>query len=176
MGFPPLWIEPAGGGGPPPVTPPPVGIGVGGSPRGVDIWLDVLPPEPLGVPAARSDIDVRAMSDRMVAGTGDWRLVQAEEALRQSILRRIVTDPGTWRTVPQYGVGAGLYVGATNTKASGDELANRVRAQLLRDDRILRVLSVTVEYHPDEIILNITYLSRYQALKNQAQTLVVGIT
>jgi hypothetical protein len=81
----------------------------------------------------------------IVTPAGDWLPVEGHEALRQSLLRRTVTNPGEWTTLPDFGVGARMYIKARNTKAVRDELAERIRSQYLRDDRVEAVASVTIE-------------------------------
>jgi phage baseplate assembly protein W len=91
------------------------------------------------------DVSNEKGADLKVNQAGDWLLVSGKEALRQAVLRRIVTNPGEWKTLPDYGVGARLYVKTRNTRASRDELVERIRSQLLRDTRIEKVNQVVVE-------------------------------
>lgn len=117
------------------VTPTPPGAGGGpaelpGGSIGRDIWLDV---------------STAAGADRYVTARGDWKLCDAEVALRQSLLRRLVTNPGEWKTKPGYGVGARMYVKARNTRAVRDELAGRISSQFLEDERVICVDQVVVD-------------------------------
>ncbi len=64
---------------------------------------------------------------------------------RQSLLRRLTTEPGEYRTKPGYGVGARAYVKARNTKANRQELAERIRAQFQQDDRVEAVTQVVID-------------------------------
>lgn len=98
---------------------------------GVDIWLNVA--------------DARN-PDRIVTAARDWRLVDGDEAVRQSLLRRLVTAPGEWKTKPDYGVGARAYVKMPATKNTVDALANRIVAQYHRDKRVEEVSAVTVDW------------------------------
>jgi phage baseplate assembly protein W len=158
MGFPPLWNA-AGAVMAPPVLPtalaPPT--------PGTDIWFDVA--SPVG-------------ADRMLTTAGDWRMTRGDEALRQSLLRRLMTTPGEWRTVPSYGCGAPLYVNARNSKAARAELANRIRAQFLRDDRVVRVALVVIE---DDLELGamrirIDVVPRSRPARSSPLTLVVVLS
>lgn len=83
-------------------------------------------------------------ADYVVNAAGDWTAVTGREALRQSLLRRLITSPGEWQTKPDYGVGARQYVKAKNLLATRNELEARIRAQFLRDPRVERVDTVTV--------------------------------
>lgn len=80
----------------------------------------------------------------VTTAAGDWAAVEGREALRQSLIRRLVTSPGEWATKPDYGVGARQYVKARNTASVRKELESRIRAQFMRDPRVLSVDIVTV--------------------------------
>jgi phage baseplate assembly protein W len=97
---------------------------------GRDIWYDVA--------AAHGPNSV-------VNRRGDWLVVSGVEALRQSLIRRFITDPGEWRTKPDYGAGARRFVKKRNDAAARAQLANRLRAQALRDRRVASVEAVVVE-------------------------------
>lgn len=97
---------------------------------GTDIWLDVA----------------GTTVDRVVEAGGDWKTVTGEEAVRQSLLRRLITNPGDWKTNPTYGVGARQFVKRKANKATADELITRIRGQFLADKRVESVLAVTVEW------------------------------
>lgn len=109
-------------------TPPIVGPLV--SDLGIDIWMGD---------------DGAGSPDYNVTSAGDWRLVNGREAVKQSLRRRFMTTPGEWATKPDYGAGL---LAAVKSRARTTDLAdieNRLRAQSLKDERVLRVLSVTVE-------------------------------
>jgi len=94
---------------------------------GTDIWLDVSRP------------DASGEANYVITPTGDLTLVMGREALRQSLIRRTITNPGEWRTLPNYGVGARQYVKGQNTPAKRAELESRIRANYLQDPRVLTV-------------------------------------
>lgn len=96
---------------------------------GRDIWFDVT----------------RERIDRVVTAKGDWKLVDGVEALRQSLIRRIITNPGEWQTKPDYGVGARLFVKQRMTSTVIADLQTRIRSQMLKDARVDRVDQVIVE-------------------------------
>lgn len=83
--------------------------------------------------------------DMAVTPAGDWLTVEGREALRQAIRRRIVTNPGEWQTLPDYGVGARLFVKAKNTAAARDELVQRISGQLAAEQRIAQILEVILD-------------------------------
>lgn len=98
---------------------------------GSDIWFDVTQ----GVQA-----------DLAVTAGGDWVPVSDDEALRQAVIRRIITNPGEWQTLPDFGAGARLFLKAKNTPSARQELEERIRGQLSQDVRVGRVTQVVVEF------------------------------
>lgn len=95
---------------------------------GRDLWLDVR------VEGA----------DLVTTPAGDFAIVDGQDALTQALIRRIMTNPGEYAVLPDYGAGARLYVKARNTRAVRDELAERIRAQAALEPRVERVAEVTV--------------------------------
>lgn len=104
---------------------------------GEDVWFDV------------ARVDVNGEADYVVDAAGDWTVVTGREALRQSLLRRLITSPGEWQTVPDYGVGARQYVKSRNTATVRAELQSRIRSQFLRDARVHSVDMVIVDHLDD---------------------------
>jgi phage baseplate assembly protein W len=99
---------------------------------GSDIWFDVSQPDQTG------------HANYVITPAGDVTMVTEHEALRQSLIRRYLTNPGDWKTAPNYGAGCRQYVKGKNTAAARAELESRVRAQSLRDPRVLTVDLATV--------------------------------
>jgi phage baseplate assembly protein W len=100
---------------------------------GDDIYFDIAAP----------DVEL-GQADYVVDATGDWQTVNGPEALRQSLTRRLITNPGEWQTKPEYGCGARQYVKAKNTPTERAELEARIRSNFLRDPRVERVDTVTI--------------------------------
>jgi hypothetical protein len=96
---------------------------------GRDLWLDVTQGDHADVPTNAA---------------GDLSLVEGREALRQWVLRCIITNPGEWARLPDFGCGARLYVKERNTPAKRDELAERIRVQLSTNPRIAKVVQVVI--------------------------------
>jgi phage baseplate assembly protein W len=80
----------------------------------------------------------------VVDGSGDWVKISGARALRQSFLHRLVTSPGEWPVRPEYGIGANDFVYETLTPSREAELQGRIRAQLVQDPRVDRVLIAEV--------------------------------
>lgn len=104
---------------------------------GRDLWLDIT---------------VAKGANLLVTAAGDWRIADGREALRQWIIRCIVTNPGEWQTLPDYGCGARLYVKARNTRAMRDELSDRIKSQLLRNPRIEKVEKIVIDNSVDGVL------------------------
>lgn len=100
---------------------------------GEDIWFEIAAP----------DVTL-GQADYVVTASGDLALATGHDALRQSLIRRLVTNPGEWPTLPSYGVGARLYVKARNTPSVRAELESKIRTQFLRDPRVHSVDLVSV--------------------------------
>jgi phage baseplate assembly protein W len=125
--------------------------------------LEWTPPKPPYGVVSTPASDVRAQTDRffgfdlwfdiaggsranlVVTAAGDWRVVGGVTALAQSLTRRTITNPGEWRTKPNYGVGARDFVKAKDTPATRAQLEARVREQYLADRRVERVDAVAIE-------------------------------
>lgn len=108
---------------------------------GEDIWFD---------------ISAATGPDMVVTPAGDWKPVTGREALRQSLLRRYLTNPGEWATLPDYGAGLRAFIKAKNTKANRDKIIANLKTQTLADDRVARVSTVTVERTEDVTKFSVT--------------------
>jgi hypothetical protein len=116
-------------------------------------------------------------ADLKMNQAGDWLIVSGPEALRQALIRRIVTNPGEWQTLPEYGVGARLYVKERNTQAARDELSQRLRAQMLADRRVESVASVSVDFTDQgQIDIAVTVVPRGRTLSGEAVSLEVEVS
>jgi hypothetical protein len=100
---------------------------------GEDIWFDISVNDP-----------TTQRPDYVVTAAGDWAVATGLQALRQALLRRLITNPGEWQTLPNFGVGAQQYAKALNTAANQAELEGRIRQQFMQDDRVESVSQVTM--------------------------------
>lgn len=91
------------------------------------------------------DVSAATGPDTALTKGGDWVLVKRMEAVRQSLLRAYMTNPGEWVFLPHWGGGARLFVKRKNTRANRDLLATRLREQSLRDRRVASVPDVFVQ-------------------------------
>lgn len=100
---------------------------------GEDIYFEIAAP----------DVDL-GQADYVITADGDWASVSGPEALRQSLQRRLITNPGEWQTKPEYGCGARQYVKAKNTSSVRAELESRIRSNFARDPRVHSVDIVSI--------------------------------
>ena len=128
---------------------------------GRDIWFDLADPDG---------------ADYVVTDAGDWKIADGDTALRQAIIRRILTDPGEWATLPEYGVGARMFVKARNTRATRDELSERIRGQLLQDPRIESVEDVYVEITDSTVRIAVAVQPKGRGLEYEAVRAAVEVT
>ena len=108
-------------------------------------------------------------ADLKVAPSGDWLTVTGREALRQSVIRRLLTSPGEWRTKPDYGVGLRDFVKTKNTSTAREYLKTRIRSQLLKDTRIQEVRDVRF----DTSVASTLRIAVYVVPKGQEDTFVI---
>jgi phage baseplate assembly protein W len=106
-----------------------------GSPRVADV--DQLTSDLYG-------LDLAFRDDLLIGPGGDYLLTDGRETIRQAVMRRLATAPGEYAVRPQYGVGVGQYVKRRLTRATLDELRQRIVDQLAQEDRI-EGADVTVE-------------------------------
>ena len=102
--------------------------------------------------------DIYFRNDYSITAQGDFLLIDGIANLREAIYRRLLTRPGEYKFVPEYGVGISSFV---KRKASGevlDELETAIREQLLREERIESVERIAIE--PTESGLNISLIVR----------------
>lgn len=129
---------------------------------GYDIWFDI-----------RQGL-LRA--DYEVTPAGDWRFVDGEEALRQALLRRLLTSPGQWAFLPSYGVGAQDFVKARNDRPTRDRLAERIRSQFLQDPRVEAVESVAIEINPESLRIAVRVKAKAQVQTRDTVLVAVEVS
>lgn len=99
--------------------------------------------------------DIFFNGDLPVSKSGDYIPIAGLENLRLAIIRRLLTRPGEYKFVPEYGVGVQTWVKKRRTPDIIKSLESRIRANLLREKRIDQVVDVAVENITDGIKINI---------------------
>lgn len=83
--------------------------------------------------------------DTLVTPSGDWKLVSGRACLRQALIRRYLTTPGTWKTKPKYGAGVKDLLRKKMTSTTKATAIANIKAQSLADRRIKSCDSVEIE-------------------------------
>lgn len=133
-------LDPASGGPLPEVVYSPTGVPASdiddqtNNFYGYDIWYDMAAANP-----------ITGQASYVVTASGDWAIATGLDALRQRLLRRLITAPGEWQTLPNFGVGAPQYVKGPLTPAALAELEGRIRQQFTADPGVASVSDVGVD-------------------------------
>jgi len=90
--------------------------------------------------------DIAHKSDYLLSATGDLDLLSGLENVKNALLHRLVTTPGTLIHRPDYGVGLKDYQNAPNSIDIQRQLALRIQEQFELDPRVDRVLGVSINY------------------------------
>lgn len=81
-----------------------------------------------------------------VTTAGDWRLVSGREAVRQSFRNWACTNPGEWKTLPNWGGGLRGLVKKPGRSSDLDQARNRLRQYPQQDQRVASVSSVELQH------------------------------
>lgn len=128
---------------------------------GRDIWFDVSDP---------------GGANYIVTPSGDWKLAEGLVALKQSLIRRTITDPDEWPTLTDYGVGARQFVKSRNTRTNRDRLSERIRAQYLKDRRVESVESVLVGIEPTLVRIATVVMPKGRAIRTNGLRIEVEVS
>jgi len=91
-------------------------------------------------------------------GSGDLASISGLENIRQALLRRLVTEPGSIVHRPDYGVGIKRFQNAPATMATKSALALKIDEQFARDFRVEKVLGVSFQsddYQPHRVTISV---------------------
>lgn len=89
--------------------------------------------------------DLLWKDDLGTTATGDYPLISGLDNIRQRILRRLLTVPGSLAHRPDYGAGIPLLQGAPVTIAVQRQMALAIKDNLTDDPAINSVLEVSVK-------------------------------
>lgn len=96
--------------------------------------------------------DLAFKTDLVRGPTGDLDTLSGVENVRQALLHRLITVPGSLIHRPTYGVGLKEFQNAPNTLAVLRALAIRIQEQFTQDPRVEKVEGVRIEkddYQPE---------------------------
>jgi hypothetical protein len=138
-------------------------------------------------PAGLSDVDNRRLFgrdiyydvregtavDTHVTKSGDYMVIAGVEAMRQSLLRRMISDPDEWPTLENYGAGLRSFVKERRTPANLAEMEERCKSQALRDRRV-KSASVVLELIDGGVKLLLSVVPKFGPAR--AQPILITIT
>jgi hypothetical protein len=87
---------------------------------------------------------------------GDLMAISGLENVKEALLRRLITEPGSLIHRPSYGVGIKRFLNAPGTLATRQALALRIGEQFPRDPRVESVLGVSMmsdDLQPDRVTI-----------------------
>jgi len=93
--------------------------------------------------------DIEHKRDFRLTSSGDFATISGKANVTDAIFRRIVTMQGSIIHRPEYGVGIQSLQNTPNTIAVRLALAEDIRVQLTRDDRVAEVKEVTLLDDPN---------------------------
>ena len=82
------------------------------------------------------------------APTGDLERISGIENVREELLRRLITSPGTLVHRPEYGVGVKDYLNGINRLGNKRQLAIKIQEQFTQDPRVASLLGVQISEDP----------------------------
>ena len=88
--------------------------------------------------------DLAFTSDFVRTPSGDLDTIAGLENLKEAIMRRILTVPGSIIHRPNYGVGLKKFANSLNSLGTQQRLSNLIKDQLLQDDRVESFLGLKV--------------------------------
>ena len=91
--------------------------------------------------------------------------------LKQAVLHRLVTSPGTFAFRPRYGVGLKDFQNAPNYASSRVELMNRIEENFQDDERIVSLDALAIREENDQTIIELKYTPRGFGVIEQAVTI-----
>lgn len=105
--------------------------------------------------------DIAFGSDMSPAANGDLQKISGIANIKQQLLHRLITQPGTLIHRPDYGVGIKDFQNSLNSISNQHALALRIEEQFRRDIRVNDVLNVSVDVpddRPEKITVSIKVL------------------
>ena len=88
--------------------------------------------------------DLEFDGDIKNTASGDISRIDSLGNLRQAVIHRLLTVPGTLPLRPEYGVGLKLYQGRLNRLPAQEELMRSIQEQFENDERIDTISSLQV--------------------------------
>ena len=93
----------------------------------------------------KKDLGFKVDASDKPSKRGDYPSFQNLENVREALMRRLITQPGSLAHRPLYGVGIRSYVNRINNISTQRELAELIKEQFERDSRVESVLGFNFE-------------------------------
>lgn len=134
-----------------------------------DFLGDPVPPYIPAVGVSETDIDffgvdILFTDDLQITASGDYALVGGWEALQQAIRIRLITSPGEYAIYPDFGCGLRQFVKKRASQSERDTLRQRIIDQLSQEERIEKVIEVTLTSFASNNMTGIKIFVRVTAL------------
>lgn len=122
-----------------------------------------------------NDISFNFGADLIVSQNGDLLLAGKSDLLKQRIIERMLTNPGTYIWHPNYGAGLPRYIGQTLSLAKLQEIEALIIEQIYLEDAVSKsnIPNITFEQLPNGLSCQITY---YESGREDLQTLSFTVT
>jgi hypothetical protein len=98
----------------------------------------------------------------MLTPYGDILQSESEKLTQQSIIRRLLTNPGTYFWHPEYGAGIGRFVGESLSSDNFDYIKNIINSNILLEENVAQTPSPQISFiaiSPDILQCTIVYYS-----------------
>lgn len=110
--------------------------------------------------------DIKHRKDMIRTDGGDLETEVGLDKVKNKLLRRLITVPGSIIHRPTFGVGILQYQNATLTFAKKQEIASRIQDQFLEEPFVEEVTGVSInnsDYEPEKFIIKVSVvLEGYQ--------------
>lgn len=98
--------------------------------------------------------------DLTLSPSGDLNQSDGDDLTKQSIIRRLLTNPGSYIWHPDYGAGIGRFVGQNLSADNFDNIKNLIKSQILKEETVARTPApqITLSISNNTILIcNIIY-------------------
>jgi hypothetical protein len=123
------------------------------------------------------DIYLDIDNDIPATAAGDFDITTGSVLTKQRILRRLLTNPGSYIWHPDYGAGLGQFVGKPMSPSTVDEITGRIRSQMFKENAVSKTKPPEISVSQDSTNPNnlVIYILYYDANLNVPFTLTFTI-
>lgn len=95
------------------------------------------------------EIFLNYLQDLSLQASGDFLLTEGAEATKQRLIRRLLTNPGTYIWHPTYGAGLGQFIGRLLSSTEFDELKGIITSQIFEESAIAKTPPPEIDLNQD---------------------------